>query len=827
MAQSSADWWYFGNNAGIQFTGGSPVAVLDGELSSTEGCASISDPFGNLLFYTMGDTVWDASHNIMPNGIGLFANGPGGEGSMNSFIVPRPGNPTEFYIFTVPSFNGGLYYSKVDMSLNAGLGDVVVAEKNITLIDTNSKTMEMVTSLRKPNNIDFWVISMLKPGDTAYAFEVTAAGVNTTPVVSQTGLMLDTIDQVGYLRGSQQNDRLAMTILKTIQTQVNGSSVHLFDFDNSTGQISYDLPITPIDADTISYGVEFSPSGQFLYVQSVFHSDLRQYDLNAGNAAAISASETFVGVSPNSSGGGALQLGPDGKIYVARNGNNFLASVYFPDNAGVLCGYNHDDVSLSGRQSSWGLPQFLPFFLQGELAYIDNCLGDTSFFTSNYFNVDSVLWTFGDPASGAADTSNSLNPFHIYSATGTYTVTHIAFDAFLSDTTQFEVSILPRQSLNLPNDTIVCDDAPITLDISQPGALSYAWNDGSTDSTFVASDTGLVHCTVFGVCDTVSDTMRIFKNFPLSLNIGNDTLICGSGTVTLGDSIPFGYSIEWNNGSNSSFITVAASDTFILVASSVCDTLVDTAIVVVDPLIPDTLLPSDTVVCTGVPFILSRPVGEGINFTWNDGTSALTKTVDTTATYTLTAFNNCGIFTDTFNALFIAPILTSFLEDTVICEEDTIPLIGIDSGATYIWSTGDTNDTIWTVLNESPQRYAVTITNGECQKVESIRIDLSRLACESIDCFVEFDNVITPNGDGLNDHFRITTDCKVQFFEMKVFNRWGQLVFQSNHVNHGWDGYINGTPAETGIYYFTVNYDDRVVVDADRKSIQGSLTLMR
>ena len=267
IGQSVADWWYFGTNAGMHFTPTGPVANLNGQMYSEEGCSTISDEFGNLLFYSKGDFVWDASHNPMQNSTGLIGNASGpapGDASMNSYIVPRPEHPNEYYLFTVKSFYGGMYYSKIDMSLNGGLGAVVAAEKNIPLIDS---TTEMLTCLRKPNNIDFWVVALRKPGDTAYAFEITASGLNTTPVLSNTGLPLIEGDQLGYLKGSQQNDKIAMTMYWALVEQTNPFKVHLFDFDNVTGQMTNDYGITPSLQDTFNYGVEFSPNGNFLYVQ--------------------------------------------------------------------------------------------------------------------------------------------------------------------------------------------------------------------------------------------------------------------------------------------------------------------------------------------------------------------------------------------------------------------------------------------------------------------------------------------------------------------------------------------------------------------------------
>ena len=74
FSQNAANWWYFGQNAGLDFSSGSPVAVFNGQLKTSEGCATISDNNGNLLFYTDGVTAYNNQHTAMPNGNGLMGN---------------------------------------------------------------------------------------------------------------------------------------------------------------------------------------------------------------------------------------------------------------------------------------------------------------------------------------------------------------------------------------------------------------------------------------------------------------------------------------------------------------------------------------------------------------------------------------------------------------------------------------------------------------------------------------------------------------------------------------------------------------------------------
>ena len=73
FSQGEANFWYFGENAGLDFNSGSPVPINNGKLNTREGCSSFSDINGNLLFYSDGSTVWNKLHNPMPNGTGLKA----------------------------------------------------------------------------------------------------------------------------------------------------------------------------------------------------------------------------------------------------------------------------------------------------------------------------------------------------------------------------------------------------------------------------------------------------------------------------------------------------------------------------------------------------------------------------------------------------------------------------------------------------------------------------------------------------------------------------------------------------------------------------------
>ena len=154
QAQNEAAIWYFGFNAGLDFNSGAPVALTNGMLSTNEGCSTISNSNGQLLFYTDGIRVWDKSHNVMPNGTGLFGNP---SSTQSGIIVPKPNNPNLYYIFTIDDEAGpnGLRYSEVDLTLNGGNGDVN-ANKNILL---TTPTAEKISAIEHANGNDIWVIT--------------------------------------------------------------------------------------------------------------------------------------------------------------------------------------------------------------------------------------------------------------------------------------------------------------------------------------------------------------------------------------------------------------------------------------------------------------------------------------------------------------------------------------------------------------------------------------------------------------------------------------------------------------------------------------------
>ena len=230
-AQREGYNWYFGNGAALDFSSGAPVFSNASSMAANEGCASISDVNGNLLFYTNGNNVWNKNHNQMQGGSGLLGSS---QSAQSSIIVPRPSFPNQYFIFTVPNWydNSGLNCYTVDMSFNGGLGKVI---NNTSPLSLNTTIREQVTAVKGLGDT-YWIVTHERGNRLFLAYHVDSLGnVSNSPVVSNVGSMLyNGGNRYGGLKFSQDGKKLCST-LGDARPQANvGTTVELFDFDKAT-----------------------------------------------------------------------------------------------------------------------------------------------------------------------------------------------------------------------------------------------------------------------------------------------------------------------------------------------------------------------------------------------------------------------------------------------------------------------------------------------------------------------------------------------------------------------------------------------------------------
>lgn len=485
-------WWYFGTRAGADMDGATPVAMADGALTTTEGMASIADAGGELLFYTNGVQVWDRTHALMPNGDGLEGHV---SASQSALIVPFPGDPQRYYLFTVPAEAGstggwgGLSWSEVDMAAHEGLGDVVI--KNTHLV---TPVTEKLTAVRHTNGRDIWVVAHGWNSDVYHAYLVTCTGIE-GPVSTAIGRAMAPdevgtfIPGIGCMQFDPQGTRLAATWSE--QTLEGGSTLctDVLRFDRSTGVFSDALAITRggPDRSMNSYGVCFSPSGERLYVSEFgwvsgsLASQVLQYTMTVPDPA---ASGVVVATSLNRFYA-AMQKAPDGTIYIARRDAPFLSRITQPDLAGTACNVVESALALAPvTTSTFGLPNHwdapLPEITEGpELHDVTSCTTDEVVLDATV--AGATPWTTYMWNTGAT------TPLLAVTTPGTYRVEIILGCDTLRDTAVVRLGGIP---VDLGPDRTLCEDDSLVLVAPAAAGALYFWSDGGTDTRLTIRNGG-------------------------------------------------------------------------------------------------------------------------------------------------------------------------------------------------------------------------------------------------------------------------------------------------------------------------------------------------
>ncbi|MCF6171802.1 MAG: gliding motility-associated C-terminal domain-containing protein [Bacteroidales bacterium] len=675
QAQKQTSVWYFGDNAGLDFKSGSPLALTDGALATREGCASICDKNGDILFYTEGTKVWNKNHQIMENGTGLLGDFTS---TQSAIIVPKPGSDKLYYVFTVQSLyeeSGQLHYSVIDVPQNGGLGKVI--EKNVLLYQP---IVEKITAVQHANGIDYWVITHERYTNTFVVYLVSNAGVSDTPVFSSVGVVHSEpfSNWGGYLRASPGGKYLAYA------NQYPQSLFELLDFDTNTGTASN--PIT-FYGYLHSYGVEFSPDESKLYLAKIkIPPRIYQIDLNAGSPEDIINSSVLITETTNMIG--ALQAGPDKRIYVALDYSNYLGVINEPNLLGDSCDFVLDGVYLKGRQSRLGLPNFVTNFFEADFTYRPDCYGDTTRFTLDYSGVmDSLRWDFGDPASGEGNTSIQQNPFHVFSAPGTFLVQVIVYSGGSTYPIEKDVVIFLAPFVDLGPDTSLCSQSGLLLRAGG-GYDSYLWQDGSTDSVFLVSQTGDYWVQVANSCGTASDSIRVDFSESFDIDLGPDTSFCYGHTVLLSPGGGY-YAYYWQDGSTDSVYLAGLTGYYwVQVTDSAGCTAIDSVYIEAFLDFGFSIGPDTSVICDGDYLFLHGPEGYE-NYLWQDGSGYPDFVADTAGIYWLEITDENGCAARDSMLLIVNKIPDDFLgNDTVMCEDDYFPIHAPPYYDKYLWQDG-------------------------------------------------------------------------------------------------------------------------------------------
>jgi len=789
LSQNQNNQWYFGYGAALNFNSNPPTVLSVSSMSTNFGSSSISDNAGNLLFYTNGATVWNQSHSIMGNGTGIFGFEWAGSGSI---ILKKPGSSNLFYLFTVQSptiginFNlgPGFNYSVIDMNLASGQGSVAVKNASVYPLPCEGK----ITATKHCNGTDYWVlIKEYNYGSNVFnfrAYQFSATGISTLAVVSTFSNHPSASNGFGEMNIARNGKKLAYCTGTYDGLFINNNIplIEVFDFDNSSGIVSNSLAlqyaVPNYTNGTYGYGVEFSPDCTKLFSCSysagaINDCKLLQWDLCAGSNNNIVSSQAAIYTSTiiNLSFGN-MQLAPNGKIYCSQligTNINSICVINSPNVYGLGCNYVPYSQSISPGTVRFGLPNFanslfVPHPAPAPFTYTaSNTIGcqmaqfappainnvTIAGCTSTGYSLTNVLWNFGDPASGANNTTIQNNPTHTYPTLGTYTVQLILYYSCGggTDTLRQQVNIT-QNCLSVNSTSITCANLGSATVIPQVGLgpYTYTWlPTNQTGSVALGLNPG-THTILFSspLSNYIYTTTSSFTSLiPLTGNFNNSASITcnGASTGTAAYSNLAGGSGNqnylWSNGLNTYTVPNPNTLSAGLWSSTVTDALTGCSItnlffITQPPPLIVNLSANTPSACAGSSITLSATVSGGTanyTFAWVAGSNSATNTVSQntagTYNYSLSVYDSysCSI-TQSLSVNFIPnPILT--LNSASICPLE-VGTLTVSGATSYTWSNNTTGNT-FTASPAVSTQYSVIGSALSCTAVNSAFIVIKPL----------------------------------------------------------------------------------------------------
>lgn len=846
FGQKEAAVWYFGEQAGLSFVDGRPEVLLDGQIDSLEGCASIASPDGDLLFYTNGETIWNRNHEVMQNGEDIGGNFSSTQAAL---IVPKPGSASIYYVFTTDAVQfyqgggngGGFNYSVVNMS--NGIGSVV--DKGISLLPQSS---EKVTAVLAANGIDIWVITQHE--DFFYSYLVTPSGVNMTPVISVVSFGVSDYNNIrGSLKASPDGTYLANTF--TLFQPIFTGKLFLYNFDNTSGVVSNEQLL----GDRFGfYGVEFSSdsrrlyaSGKILNTESVSTLGIIQYNMEAADISGSAFELERLQTTFLSDISGTLQLAIDKKIYFTIPGFE-LSVIHKPNILGSDARFERDIISLGGRNTNFGLPPFVPSFFESIFDFEGICFGDTTQFEIYpTAPVSSVVWNFDDPDSDAANTSIFFNPSHQFTAPGPYVVTaDITFsngrpmkrfievvDIRLTPSISEDLVLVQcdvdglddgKTIYNLTEIEEVFDDDEETYDFSYyeratdatlgenpidateypnivPGQIVYirAFSDPACFSVFplrlgtqLASDAGIIDLTICELDESSAnqislDGVRIL----LALEYpGYDLTFYSTKEHALLEKLP---------------LTV---DTYTLVDLSVPELFFRAEqtndCVIIGGILFDLMgeigvVDQEVYLCNSEKATVLNAGSSFQSYVWSTGEQSQTITIETAGIYEVIVSNGPGCTDTGIFTVLDTPEITIEVNVRDFQQRNELSIFALSEIADLQYSIdgGQSFQTSNRFIDVAPGYVEVVASD-----LNGCVIATKRVLVRGTPRF------FTPNGDGVNDFWHVDRSREYPDMMVTIFDRYGKVMAQLDSKMKGWDGTFNGKAQKTGAFWYSISFGE-------------------
>lgn len=426
---------------------------------------------------------------------------------------------------------------------------------------------------------------------------------------------------------------------------------------------------------------------------------------------------------------------------------------------------------------------------------------------------------------------------------------------------KFDFELIPDAEFTADN-TIGCAPFTVTFDNFSTDSDSYQWifGDGTTSTTIfeptVTYDTAGVYQVLLVVTDSIcllTDTaeLTIFVYDSLELDVTADQQLCQPVPLDLtaytngtADNFIWSTNINFTDTLNASVldstlqITPTGPITYYVEASNNGCFLIDS--VVVDFIGSSLLLAGNDSICLGdITTLTASSTNPAIIFTYvwapdsviignNSGSSVNVQPNGTQFIY-VTASSSTGCVVEDSIEVFVGDIPIGLVEasasEYLVAEGSTVTLIGAPNGYAYSWSptegVANPNAQTTSALVEESTIYTLSATDGICVRTDTVFVKTFDFICG--DPFVYIPNMFTPNGDQQNDVLYVR-GALIKEMVLRVYDRWGELVFESFDRSHGWNGEFRGKPLDPDTYDY---YLKVTCVDDVESIITGNVTLAR
>jgi len=395
------------------------------------------------------------------------------------------------------------------------------------------------------------------------------------------------------------------------------------------------------------------------------------------------------------------------------------------------------------------------------------------------------------------------------------------------------VNIIPPPTINFITTTnAICLNDTLIINVNTngfrtvwiAGASSLSRDTGKfviaqpyVNTTYTAEVTGYAGCKA-----TNNLSITVYPLPVLNLTANPNTTICPKDSVFINAISPTAIAYNWtpSTGLNATTTSTVISKPLtnisyeaVVTDARGCKNKANSSITISN--LPKPKLGNDTSICIGDSLQLSPGMYD--NYLWQNGSTLSSITAKNASTYIVRVSNSFGcIDFDTLNIVRLNALPQNFLpNDTVICKG--IPLTYTINGfKSYNWSNG--SNTAKSTLRNIGKYYLNVVDANGCRGVDSI--SLINRGCVPF----QVPNAFTPNGDGKNETFKPLLTQQLSNYLFRIFNRYGQIVFETQDVLKGWNGTVLGRKQPAGTFVYQIKFND---FDNAPQLLEGSFLLIR